>query len=249
LRAKTAPVDRRHRAVGLGHVQCPESESPEAIRSLHEQGWSQRRIARELRLHRRTVGRYIDASKCTSNSITGSGDEAHPKCTTNPITGSEGATPSKCTSNSTTGSDSGPPGSLACQSGPKSLCEGSRRRLTRRWKRAERPAHLPGFGGREHVQGILPVGEAVRGQAQGERAAAGVAHGVPAWRRDCRWTSGWARRSTTQRARDRAGVGSSRGVELLAQGYSEAVVRQEHGDVPALPGERVRHFGGVADAA
>ncbi len=95
----------------------------EAIRSLHEQGWSQRRIARELRLHRRTVGRYIDAAKCTSNPITGSGDEAHPKCTTNPITGSEGAIPSKCTTNSTAGSDSGPPGTLACQSGPKSLCE------------------------------------------------------------------------------------------------------------------------------
>lgn len=27
----------------------------EAIRSLHEKGWSQRRIARELGLHRRTV--------------------------------------------------------------------------------------------------------------------------------------------------------------------------------------------------
>jgi len=33
----------------------------EAIRSLHEKGWTQRRIARELGLHRQTVGRYIEA--------------------------------------------------------------------------------------------------------------------------------------------------------------------------------------------
>jgi transposase len=55
----------------------------EAIRSLHEKGWTQRRIARELGLHRRTVGRYIEAgSKCTTISSPGSGEGGQSKCTT-----------------------------------------------------------------------------------------------------------------------------------------------------------------------
>ena len=29
------------------------------IKSLHERGWSQRRISRELGIHRRTVKRYL----------------------------------------------------------------------------------------------------------------------------------------------------------------------------------------------
>jgi transposase len=66
----------------------------EAIRSLHEKGWSQRRIARELGLHRKTVGRYIGAAaKCTTDLITGSGVEAGAKCTTNSITGSDSSPP------------------------------------------------------------------------------------------------------------------------------------------------------------
>jgi len=45
----------------------------EAIRGLHEKGWSQRRIARELGIHRQTVSRYSEqGSKCTSISIPGS---------------------------------------------------------------------------------------------------------------------------------------------------------------------------------
>ena len=60
----------------------------EAIRSLSENGWSQRRIARELGLHRRTVGRYIVAA---------------PKCTTISTPGSEEEDPSKCTTISTSG--------------------------------------------------------------------------------------------------------------------------------------------------
>ena len=35
----------------------------ETIRSLHQMGWSERRIARELGINRRTVKRH--ASKCT----------------------------------------------------------------------------------------------------------------------------------------------------------------------------------------
>jgi predicted transcriptional regulator len=47
----------------------------EAIRSLHQKGWSRRRIARELGINGRTVKRYI---------------EAEPKCTTISTAGSEG---------------------------------------------------------------------------------------------------------------------------------------------------------------
>ena len=37
----------------------------EAIRSLHEKGWSQRRIAREIGINRRTVRRYGEGEpKC-----------------------------------------------------------------------------------------------------------------------------------------------------------------------------------------
>lgn len=59
----------------------------EAIKSLKERGWSQRRIAQELGLNRRTVARY--GSKCTGQVTPGSGgpgmgsDAAgwEPKCT------------------------------------------------------------------------------------------------------------------------------------------------------------------------
>ena len=39
----------------------------EAIRSLYQKGWSQRRIGRELGINRRTVRRYVEEeAKCTS---------------------------------------------------------------------------------------------------------------------------------------------------------------------------------------
>ena len=49
----------------------------ETIRSLYEKGWSQRRIAEELGLNRRTVARH--AAKCTSQVTPGS--EGDSKCT------------------------------------------------------------------------------------------------------------------------------------------------------------------------
>lgn len=64
----------------------------ETIRSLHEKGWSERRIARELGINRRTVNRY--ASKCTIPP-TGSGDEREPKCTISP-TGKSTGRQSQC---------------------------------------------------------------------------------------------------------------------------------------------------------
>jgi transposase len=61
----------------------------QTIRSLHERGWSGRRIARELGLNRRTVSRYVKVispgsgqqpdSKCTI-STPGSGEGSQPKC-------------------------------------------------------------------------------------------------------------------------------------------------------------------------
>ena len=53
----------------------------QAIASLAAQGWSIRRIARELKIHRKTVRQYLpkdqEASKCTTLSTPGS----PPKCT------------------------------------------------------------------------------------------------------------------------------------------------------------------------
>ena len=44
----------------------------EAIRSLYQKGWSQRRIGRELGINRRTVRRYVEEeAKCTTISTPG----------------------------------------------------------------------------------------------------------------------------------------------------------------------------------
>ena len=67
--------------------------SQETIRSLHEKGWSRRRIARELGLHRRTVARYLETGppKCTTISIPGSDEELDSKRTTDSTSGSAGS--------------------------------------------------------------------------------------------------------------------------------------------------------------
>jgi transposase len=41
-------------------------ELQQSIITLHEQGWSERRISRELGVHRGTVKRYVSDSKCTN---------------------------------------------------------------------------------------------------------------------------------------------------------------------------------------
>ena len=62
----------------------------EAIRGLHQKGWSTRRIARELGIHRQTVSRYSEQdSRCTGISISGSDADTESKCTTITIPGSE----------------------------------------------------------------------------------------------------------------------------------------------------------------
>lgn len=68
----------------------------ETIRELGRRGWSVRRIAKELEVNRRTVGRYLALdSKCTI-STTGSGGDSPPKCTS-PTDGSECGKTAKCT--------------------------------------------------------------------------------------------------------------------------------------------------------
>lgn len=64
----------------------------ETIRSLHEKGWSDRRIARELGINRRTVNRYW--AKCTITPP-GSADEEESKCTIVP-TGKSMGRKSQC---------------------------------------------------------------------------------------------------------------------------------------------------------
>jgi transposase len=54
----------------------------ESILTLHGHGWSRRRIARELGIHRETVGRYVNDSafpvKPAGNAPTGSPSMASP---------------------------------------------------------------------------------------------------------------------------------------------------------------------------
>jgi transposase len=61
----------------------------QSILALHEQGWSRRRIARELHLDRGTVGKYLaGSSKSATNPQAGSGEAGPSKPATNPQTGS-----------------------------------------------------------------------------------------------------------------------------------------------------------------
>ena len=54
----------------------------DTILSLHQRGWSQRRIARELGVHRETVARYLRqtlAPKPANAPIGSGGDRTGPK--------------------------------------------------------------------------------------------------------------------------------------------------------------------------
>ena len=60
----------------------------QSIVALHEQGWSGRRIARELGLDRGTVRHYLAGISKPANPHTGSGDADPSKPATHPHTGS-----------------------------------------------------------------------------------------------------------------------------------------------------------------
>src|SRR5271168_4996915 len=62
LEQKTAPLDCWD-AGQMGHVERPQSEPAATIQSLHDRGWSRRRIAGELGINRETVGRYLLLAK------------------------------------------------------------------------------------------------------------------------------------------------------------------------------------------
>lgn len=61
---------------------------PQSILTLHERGWSKRRIARELGLDRATVRKYLAGISKSPTPQTGSGDPWPPKPATDPHTGS-----------------------------------------------------------------------------------------------------------------------------------------------------------------
>ena len=69
-----------------------------SILTLAKQGWSIRRIARELGVHRKTVRAYLQPSEATSKCTTDSTPGFDPKCTI--------STPCVFRSNSDTDSDS-----------------------------------------------------------------------------------------------------------------------------------------------
>ncbi len=63
----------------------------EAIRCLHQKGWGQRRIARALGVHRKTIKGYVEgSSKCTTHSTAGSAVIADSKCTSISTAGAGG---------------------------------------------------------------------------------------------------------------------------------------------------------------
>jgi transposase len=70
----------------------------QSIIALYERGWSQRRIARELRLDRSTVARHVRlAAKPATNPAHGSTPVAEAKPATNPAHGDPPGPPSLCT--------------------------------------------------------------------------------------------------------------------------------------------------------
>ena len=63
----------------------------DTVRSLHERGWSQRRIAEELGIHRETVARHLGLAADSKPAIapTGSGAASDDSKPAKALTGSE----------------------------------------------------------------------------------------------------------------------------------------------------------------
>ena len=224
----------------------------EAIRSLREQGWSQRRIARELGLHRKTVWRYISAAaKCTSDSFTGSGCAAQPKCTGISITGFQEESESKCTTISTTGSECGPPGanpaiSTAGPLGRKSLCDGFAPAIE---------AKLEAGLSVQRIYQDLTVESDFGGSYQSvRRFVARLKEREPkrVWRMECQPGEEMqvdfglgAPIYETEGKRPRQSWVFRAVLSYSRKGYSEAVIRQDTETFLRCLENAVRHFGGV----
>ena len=130
----------------------------EAIRSLYQKGWSQRRIGRELGINRRTVRRYI---------------EGEAKCTTISIPGAE------------TVAGKQPAVLVAEPWGRRSRCEPFEAAIDAKMKAGLSAQRIyQDLVGGEWLYGFLPVGQALRAPTEGEATRAGVAHGMPARRGD-----------------------------------------------------------------
>lgn len=92
----------------------------QTILSLHAQGWSKRRIARELGLDRGTVRKYVAQAGSKSPTDPQTGSEPKPPT---PQPGSEPSAPSKPATDPQPGSG-----------GPKSCCEPWRKRIAQAWE-------------------------------------------------------------------------------------------------------------------
>src|SRR6266487_3401032 len=97
----------------------------QTILALHQQGWSKRRIARELELDRKTVRRHLRAAPQPREG----GAAADSKSPTNPRTGWDPQNPKSPTPQTGSDPDSKSPGNPRTGSlqligaGPDSLCE------------------------------------------------------------------------------------------------------------------------------
>lgn len=99
----------------IGAMNQLKVNEQQTIVRLHQQGWSKRRIARELGMDRATVRRYLAGKEPKSPTPqTGSADPGDSKPPT-PQTGSSEVSDSKSPTNPHTGSP--------CGFGPESLCE------------------------------------------------------------------------------------------------------------------------------
>jgi len=98
----------------------------QSIFMLYQQGWSKRRIARELALDRATVRKYVadGEAKPATNPHTGSAPDASSKSPRNPHTGSASSLEAKSPANPHTGS--------TVPSGPASTCEAWRGQIGQR---------------------------------------------------------------------------------------------------------------------
>jgi transposase len=206
----------------------------EAIRSLHQKGWSQRRIARELGIHRRTVRRYVEEeSKCTSISTPGSSDESSAKCTGISTPGSEGVL-------------GGAPAVLRADHwGRKSRCEPFEAAIDAKMKAGlsaqriyqdliEEKAFLGSYQSVKRFVRRLKAGQPERVwrlECQpGEEMQVDFCLGAPIEGDDGKTRRSWVLRAVLSYSR---------------KGYSEAVMRQDTESFLRCLENALRHFGGV----
>jgi transposase len=95
----------------------------QSIIALFEQGWSKRRIARELGVDRLTVRRYLATAQAKSPTYPRTGSDSQTSNSPTPRTGSDAAAQAKSPVHPRTGSLS------AEGSGPESLCQPHRQRI------------------------------------------------------------------------------------------------------------------------